>query len=183
MIDEITTIIKSVLSNPSNFIALHEPYFAGNEWKYVKECLDTGWVSSVGKFVDKFERDLENFTGAKHAVVAVNGTAALHMCYLLAGVKPGDEVLMPTVSFIATANALSYCNAIPHFIEAEQKSLGIDFLLLDHYLEKITSQKNNTCYNKITDRPIRALCVMHALGHPIDLDRAVEICKYRLVVA
>ncbi|EKD71478.1 MAG: hypothetical protein ACD_46C00181G0043 [uncultured bacterium] len=177
LLNEIVHKIKTVLSYSPHFIALHEPYFDGNEWEYVKECLDTGWVSSVGKFVDRFEQDLANFTGAKYAVATVNGTAALHICYLLAGVKTGNEVLIPTLSFVATANALSYCGAIPHFIEAEDKFLGIDVNLLDQYLNDITEIKNNVCINKLTGRHIQALCVMHTLGHPVDLDRIVELCK------
>ena len=183
MINEIVRQIKAALPLDSSFIALHEPYFNGNEWKYVKECIDTGWVSSVGKFVDQFEKNLANYTGAKYAVATVNGTAALHICYLLAGVKSGDEVLVPALTFVATANALSYCNATPHFIDAEQKSLGIDVPLLDQYLEEITEEKNKVCINKLTGRPIRALCVMHTLGHPVDLDSIVALCeKYRLTL-
>jgi len=183
MINEIISRIKTVLSFSDNSIALHEPCFNGNEWKYAKECLDTGWVSSVGKFVDRFEVGLASFTGAKYAVATVNGTAALHLCYLLAGVKSGDEVLIPALTFVATANALSYCGAIPHFIESEEKSLGINVFLLDQYLKEITEQKNNLCVNRITGRPIRALCVMHTLGHPADLDPLVELCKkYRLIL-
>ena len=183
MINEIVRQIKAALPPGPSFVALHEPYFNGNEWKYVKECIDTGWVSSVGKFVDQFEKNLANYTGAKYAVATVNGTAALHICYLLAGVKSGDEVLVPALTFVATANALSYCNATPHFIDAEQKSLGIDVPLLDQYLEEITEEKNKVCINKLTGRPIRALCVMHTLGHPVDLDSIVALCeKYRLTL-
>src|SRR5512145_2391415 len=107
-------------------VALHEPTFQGNEWAYVKECLDTGWVSSVGKFVDRFEGDLAAYTGVKRAIAVVNGTAALHICLLLAGVKADDEILMPALTFIATANAVSYCGAIPHFIDSEETTLGVD---------------------------------------------------------
>lgn len=182
-INEIVSRIKTVLDHTSDFVALHEPHFQGQEWNYVKECLDTGWVSSVGKFVDKFEQDLASFTGAKHAIATVNGTAALHICYLLAGVTAGDEVLVPALTFVATANALSYCGALPHFIEAENEFLGINIPFLDEYLKDITLQRNNICINKLTNRPIRALCVMHTLGHPIDLDPIVELCeKYRLTL-
>ena len=98
-------------------IALHEPLFGGNEWSYVKECIDTGWVSSVGKYVDEFERRLAEITGSRHAIATVNGTAALHVALKLAGVMPGDEVLIPALSFVATANAVSHCGAIPHFVD------------------------------------------------------------------
>src|SRR5579862_8296478 len=93
---DLITLLKNFLSYQDKPIALHEPYFIGNEWQYIKECIDTGWVSSVGKFVDKFERDLCEFTGAKHAVATMNGTSALHICYKLAGITHGDEVLVPS---------------------------------------------------------------------------------------
>ncbi len=112
--------LQSVLPPRHVFLPLHEPDFGGNEWAYVKECLDTGWVSSVGKFVDRFEEELAAYTGVKRAIAVVNGTAALHVCLLLAGVKADDEVLMPALTFIATANAVSYCGAIPHFIDSEE---------------------------------------------------------------
>mgnify|MGYP001261250189 CR=1 FL=1 len=99
-----------------DFTPLHEPSFKGNEWSYVKECLDTGWVSSVGKYVDRFEHDLVEYTGVKHAVATVNGTAALHICLKLVDVRPNDEVFVPALTFIATANAICYCKAIPQFI-------------------------------------------------------------------
>ena len=126
--------IRSTLSNGNVVVSLHEPCFAGREWEYVKECLDTSWVSSVGKFVDHFEKELVDFTGAKHAIVTVNGTAALHICYLLAGVLPKDEVLVPTLTFVATCNALHYCGATPHFIDCEESYLGIDVTKLKDYL-------------------------------------------------
>ena|SRR3990167_3202480 len=183
MINSIVQTVKTALSGPQDFVPLHEPHFGGNEWQYVKECLDTGWVSSVGKFVDKFEKDLSSYTGARYAIAAVNGTAALHICYMLAGVTTGDEVLMPALTFVATANALSYCGAIPHFIDAESQFLGIDIERLEYYLQDITEQKNKLSINKLTGRPIRALCAMHTLGHPVDLDPLVELCqKYHLVL-
>jgi len=164
-------------------IPLHEPKFSGFEWNYVKECIDTGWVSSVGSFVDRFEKDLADYTGAKHAIVTVNGTAALHLSLLLAGVSSGDEVLVPTLTFIATCNAIHYCGATPHFIDTEEKHLGIDTKKLADYLKDITIIKNNTCYNKLTNKPIRVLCVMHTFGHPVDLDSLSEIAdQYQLVL-
>lgn len=164
-------------------LALHEPNFSGNEWRYVKECLDTGWVSSVGKFVDRLEIDLANYMGVRSAIATSNGTSALHICYLLADVKQGDEVLVPTMTFVATTNAIWYCGATPHFIDSEEKSLGIDPILLDDYLKEIVQVKNRVSYNRVTGRPIRALCVMHTLGHPVDLDPLIELCqKYHLAL-
>ena len=166
-----------------NHLPLHEPLFNGSEWQYVKDCLDTGWVSSVGKYVDRFERDLEKYTGIKHAIVTMNGTSALHLCFMLAGVLPGDEVLTPTLSFVATANAIHYCGAIPHFIDTESKHLGIDIQKLSDYLKKNSIIKNNSCYNRQTGRPIRAICVMHTFGHPVDLDHLLPLAEqYRLTL-
>lgn len=172
----ITHAIQQCFKGNAN-ISLHEPLFCGNEWRYVKECIDTGWVSSVGKFVDRFEKDLADYTGAKYAVVTANGTCALHMCYLLAGIQKDDEVLIPTLTFVATCNALAYCNAIPHFIDSEAQYLGVNVAKLDDYLKNISEIKNNICYNKNTGRVIRAICVMHTFGHPVDLDPIVELTK------
>ena len=129
--------LKAALPDAQPPVSLHEPSFAGNEWQYVKECLDTGWVSSVGKFVDRFELQLAEYTGARRAVAVVNGTAALHVCLQLVGVERDDEVLVPTLTFIATPNAVSYCDAIPHFIDSEERTLGIDPAKLAGYLTEI----------------------------------------------
>src|SRR3989304_76727 len=110
---------------PDGFIPLSVPEIAGNEWNYVKECLDTGWVSSVGKFVDRFEADLAEVTGTRRAVAVGNGTGALHICLKLVGVQRGDEVLIPAFTFVATANAVVYCDAVPHFVDSDERTLGI----------------------------------------------------------
>ncbi len=170
--------LKSVLPADQGAVALHEPRFAGNEWSYVKECLDTGWVSSVGKFVDRFEQQLADYTGTKRAVATVNGTAALHMGLLLVGVMPGDEVLVPTLTFVATANAVSYCGATPHFVDSEAGTLGMDPAKLDAYLREIAAVKQDGCYNRGTGRPIRAMVPMHTFGHPADLDGLTEVCSH-----
>src|SRR3990167_3436293 len=183
IINHIINAICSNIPNENTVTSLHEPCFIGCEWEYVKECLDAGWVSSVGKFVDRFEKDLADFTGARYTVVTVNGTAALHICYLLAGVERNNEVLVPTLTFVATCNALNYCDAIPHFIDCEEKNLGIDVAKLENYLNGITEIKNNICYNKKTGRIIRALCVMHTFGHPVDLDKLSDLAqKYHLTL-
>lgn len=162
-------------------IALHEPWFGGNEWTYVKECLDTGWVSSVGKFVDRFEADLAAFTGVRRAVAMVNGTAALHICLRLVGVMPGDEVLVPALTFVATANAVTYCGAVPHFVDSDGESLGLFPGRLAAYLEEIAEQREDGCYNRRTGRRIRAVVPVHIFGHPVDLDPLAELCeRYRL---
>lgn len=167
--------LRSVV--PTGSVPLHEPYFYGNEWEYVKECLDTGWVSSVGKFVDRFEHDIAEFTGARHAVAVVNGTAALHICLKLAGVESGDEVVMQSLTFVATANAVSYCNAVPHFVDVEECSLGIDPEALSEHLGKVSEIRGNACYNRITGRRIRALLPMHTFGHPSNLEALLDVAK------
>jgi perosamine synthetase len=156
-------------------LALHEPRFNGNEWVYLKECLDSTFVSSVGKFVDRFEDDMANFTGAKRAVAVVNGTAALHVALRLAGVEAGDEVLLPALTFIATANAVAYCQATPHFVDSEERSLGMDAVALREYLSTISEIRNNQCVNRSTGRVIRAMVPMHTFGHPVDINALLAI--------
>lgn len=177
----IINALRTVLPVGGGPVSLHEPSFGGNEWAYVKECLDTGWVSSVGKFVDHFEQQLADYAGVKHAVAVVNGTAALHVCLKLVGVEPGDEVLLPTLTFIATANAVSYCGAIPHFVDSDETTLGLDPQKLELYLEEIAEVRPEGCFNKRTGRRIKAVLPMHTFGHPVDLDPLVEVChRYRL---
>jgi len=149
---------------------LHEPRFGGNEWDYLKECLDTTFVSSVGKFVDRFETEIAAYTGARHAVAVVNGTAALHVSLMLAGVQPGDEVIIPSLTFVATANAVSYCGGIPHFADSEERTLGLDAAKLREHLQETTEIRNGLCVNRKTGRVIRALVPMHTFGHPADVD-------------
>ena len=154
---------------------LHEPLFAGNEWRYLKECLDSTFVSSVGRFVDRFEADLAAFTGAKFAVAVVNGTAALHVALRLSGVQPGDEVLVPALSFIATANAVAYCGAFPHFVDSEERTLGIDAQALREYLRSVSEQRGGQCVHRQTQRVVRALVPMHVFGHPADMDGLLSL--------
>ena len=170
---DITAAIQSVVGSAP--VALHEPIFDGNESLYLQECLDSTYVSSVGKFVDQFEIELANFTGAKYAVSLVNGTAALHIALKLAGVQAGDEVLLPALTFVATANAIAYCDAIPHFVDSEKRTLGIDGAKLREYLLGNTSQASGKCINKSTGRIIRALVPMHTFGHPSDLEALLSI--------
>lgn len=169
--------LKSCLPQERDFVGLHEPHFTGNEWNYVKECLDTGWVSSVGKFVDQFEIRLAEYTGVKKAVAVVNGTAALHICLKIVGVEKDDEVLIPALTFIATANAVAYCGAFPHFIDSEEKTLGLDPSKLAAYLNEIAEVRPDGCFNKRTGRRIKAVVPMHTFGHPVDLDPLAELCQ------
>jgi perosamine synthetase len=169
--------LKAVLPDQEDVIPLHEPNFSGNEWKYVKECLDSGWVSSIGNYVDRFEAELEKYTGVKHAIAVVNGTAALQICLKVVGVEQGDEVLVPTLTFVATANAVRYCGATPHFIDSEQSTLGMDPQKLDSYLKDIAEIRTKGCFNKKTGCRIKAIMPMHTFGHPVDLDPLVELCR------
>ena len=158
-------------------VSLHEPRFYGNETKYVQECLDSTFVSSVGKFVDHFEEELVNFTGAKYVIAVVNGTAALHMSLLLAGVENRDEVLMPALTFVATANAIRYCGAVPHFVDSEESTLGVDPCALREYLKSITEQHSGFCINRRTKRRIRALVPVHIFGHPCRLEEIMAVTR------
>ncbi len=170
---QVVTAIRSVVG-PGPAV-LHEPNFNGNEWLYLKECLDSTFVSSVGKFVDRFEADLAAFTGAKHAVAVVNGTAALHIALKLAGVKADDEVLIPALTFVATANAVTYCGATPHFVDSDSYTLGMDAAKLRDYLVSHTEQHARNCVNRSTGQIIRALVPMHTFGHPVDLEGLLAV--------
>jgi perosamine synthetase len=158
-------------------VALHEPRFQGNEWAYLKECLDSTFVSSVGKFVDRFEADLAAYTGSRYAVAVVNGTAALHVALQLAGVCPGDEVLLPALTFVATANAVAYCDATPHFVDSAEDTLGVDPQALRAYLSRVAELRGGLCVHRATGRVIRALVPMHAFGHPVDIEGVMALAN------
>ena len=183
LVDGVLAAVRAALADPPKPVPLHAPEFRGREWDYVKDCLDTGWVSSVGAYVDRFERDLQAFTGIAHAVAVSNGTAALEVCYRLAGVGPGDEVLTPTLSFIATANAITYRGAVPHFVDAEPWTLGVDPVRLEAYLIENARLEGGVCVNMLTGRPIRALTIMHVFGHPSDVEALAEVAaRWKLVL-
>lgn len=166
-----------------DFVALHEPTFNEKEIEYVTDCIKTGWVSSVGSYVTRFEEDLAKFVGVKRAVAVVNGTAALHIALKVAGVKADDEVLMPSLTFIATANAVSYLQAIPHFIDVNMETLGVDPFKLEKYLEGMAELRNGELYNKQTNRRIKALVPMHTFGHPCMMAELVTLCdQYKLIL-
>jgi len=170
--------IRSVIGGvPSDFVPLHEPTFGGREKEYVLECIETGWVSSVGSFVNRFEKDLAAYCGVKRVVATVNGTAALHVALLMVGVERDEEVLIPTLSFIATANAVSYIGAVPHFVDSEEITLGLDPAKLDAYLEEIADRRDDDCYNRKTGRRIRAVVPMHAFGHPMRIADLVVVAE------
>lgn len=171
----VLSAIRSVVGN--GVVALHEPTFLGNEWNYVKRCIDSSFVSSVGEFVPEFESRLAEFVGTRYAIAVVNGTAALHIALKLAGVNPGEEVLSPALTFAASANAITYCGAVPHFVESNTSDLGIDTALLRDYLYRSTEKRGGLIINKSTGRVIRALMPMHTFGHPGDLDGLISIAR------
>ncbi len=184
--NDILKILKQIWNN-SNNVALHAPCFKGNEKKYLAECIDSTFVSSVGKYVDLFEDMLVDYTGVKRAIAVVNGTCALHLALQLAGVMPGDEVIVPALSFVATANAVKFCGAIPHFADSELSTLGMAPGKLDLYLNDIIKFNRQTgCVipvNKYSGRPIRAVVPMHTFGHPVDMDPLIELCgKYKITM-
>jgi len=180
--ESILNILREMLPTQRP-IALHEPSFGDVEKALVTDCLDSGWVSSVGQYVDRFEQDLATYTGIPHVIATVNGTAALHTCLVLAGVNNEDEVLLPALTFIGSANPIAYLGAVPHFVDCEAETLGIDPQRLNNYLADITEQRDNTCYNRNTGRPIRALMAVHILGHPARMAELAEIAKrYQLIL-
>ena len=182
MFKDVITFIKSQFPN-QDFIPLHEPRFIGNEKKYLNDCIDSTFVSSVGAYVDLFEQKMCEFTGAKHCIAIVNGTNALHLSLLLAGVKKEDEVLTQALTFIATANAINYCNATPHFVDVDKETLGLSPTLLKKYLSEIAEVRNSICYNKKTGKKIAACVPMHTFGLPICIDELITICnKYHIPV-
>jgi perosamine synthetase len=168
--------LRAVVGSAKPTVPLHEPCFAGNEWLYVKDCIDTRWVSSVGAYVGRFEEALQRYTGAQHAVAVVNGTAALHACLMILDVQHDDEVLLPALTFVATANAVTYCGAVPHFVDVANDTLGVDPVALRAHLEDVAELRADGCYNRTTGRRIAALIPMHAFGHPVDLDALVTVC-------
>ncbi|MCZ8531825.1 LegC family aminotransferase [Psychrobacillus psychrodurans] len=178
---EFTSLIKEHYKK--DFVPLHEPTFNSKELEYVTECIETGWISSVGAYVTRFEEDLARFTGVKRAVAVMNGTAALHIALKVAGVQENEEVFMPSLTFIATANAASYLGAVPHFLDVSEKTLGLDPQKLEAHILAIGEVKRNQLFNKETGRVIRAVVPMHTFGHSVELEELQLICeKYHLVL-
>lgn len=168
---------------PEGGIPLCVPEIRGNEWKYIKQCLDTNWVSSVGEFVDRFEESVASFSGLNYGVAAVNGTAALHIALLVAGIQKDDEVLVSDLTFISPANAIRYVGGWPVFIDADQTTWQMDPERVCDFLSRGCSYKNGELYNKETDRRVRAILPVHILGHPVEMDPILEIAEsYGIVV-
>jgi perosamine synthetase len=176
MFNDVISFIRSLYGN--NFIPLHEPRFIGNEKKYVIDCIDSTYVSSVGKYVDQFEKMLCDITGSKFAVATVNGTSALHIALLLAEVKSDDEVLTQALTFVATANAVAYVGGHPVFLDSCPDNLGLCPNDLKDFLEKnAIIEQDGFCYNRYTKRRIKACIPMHVFGHPVKMDEIQLICQ------
>lgn len=177
---EILDCLQKVL--PSGRVyPLHAPSFEGRELEYVTECIRTGWVSSAGSFVDRFENELAAFTGARKAVAIVNGTCALHLALILAGVQRDEEVLVPALSFVATANAVCHVGATPHFVDCEAGTLGLAPDKLEEHLKRITERRSNGLWNRTTGRRIAAIVPMHAFGHPLRIRELLAVAdQYRI---
>jgi perosamine synthetase len=175
-IRKIINYIKSLYGN--EFIPLHEPRFIGNEKKYLSDCIDSTFVSSVGKYVDLFEKKVAEYTGAKQSVVTVNGTTALQVALQLCNVKFGDEVITQPLTFVATCNAISYSGAVPVFVDVDIDTMGMSPEKLDNFLCNNTIiQTDGYCYNKFTGNCIKACVPMHTFGHPCKIDKIVEVCS------
>jgi perosamine synthetase len=177
-IESIVAALWRVLPKEQGPLGLHEPEFGENDRAYVLDAINSTFVSSVGAYVDRLERQISEYTGAARAVAVVNGTAALHVALLVAGVKPGDEVLVPTLTFIATANAVSYCGATPHFVDSTEATLGLDPDKLSTWLNNAAEMRAGGCYNKRTGKRIAAVVPMHVFGHPVNLDGLMAVAKH-----
>ncbi|MDA9775752.1 LegC family aminotransferase [Flavobacteriales bacterium] len=183
MYESLIKHIRHLFNTPTEFIPLHEPRFIGNEKKYVMDAIDSTFVSSVGKYVDQFEEMMCEITGAKYAIAIVNGTNALHLSMVLAGVEPGDEVITQSLTFIATANAISYCQATSHFVDVDKETMGLSPTLLDAHLQEISEMRNGECFNKNTNKRIKACVPMHTFGLPLYIDGLVKVCdKYNITL-
>lgn len=173
----VVAAVQRAVGTPEGTLGLHEPVFAGNEVAYLEQCIKSTFVSSVGEFVDRFESMLEELTGARRAIAVVNGTAALHACFRLAGVEPGDEVMSPALTFIATTNAISYCGATPHFVDSSFETLGMDSRALAARLDAVAQRNSTGTVNRESGRRIAAIVPMHTFGHPVDLDGIAAIAR------
>ncbi len=176
MFNEFINFVREIY-NTKELIPLHEPKFIGNEKKYVNQCIDSTFVSSVGKFVDNFEKKIAKYTGAKYAVATTNGTSAIHTSLILAGVNLGDEVITQSLNFVASCNAITYCGANPIFLDVDKSTMGLSPISLKYFLENNTIIKNKKCINKKTKKIIKACIPMHSYGHPCKIDEISKILK------
>jgi aminotransferase in exopolysaccharide biosynthesis len=178
MFKEIVDFIRKIFKESNAEIALHEPRFIGNEKEYLNDCIDSTYVSSVGKYVNLFEDKIKEFTGAKYAIATSNGTSALHLSLIMAGVKSGDLVITQPLTFIATCNSIAYLGAEQLFIDIDLKTLGLSAEKLAEFFEKKTLKRSDgNCYHKDSGRKISACVPMHTFGHPAEIIKIVELCK------
>lgn len=171
--------MTSTISDKNLFkIPLSEPVISGNEWQYIKDCLDTGWVSSLGNYVTRFEEMVANYIGTKYAVATVNGTSALHVSLLVCDVQNNDEVIVPTLTFIAPVNVIKYCGAHPVFIDCNSDTLCIDVQKVSDFITNECEHHNDGyTYNRKTNRRIKAVVPVHIFGHPVDMEVFLEVCS------
>ena len=169
--------LRAVLPKAKLPVGLHDPEFSGNEWAYVKECLDSGWVSYNGSFVSRFEEMLVDLTGAGACAAVSSGTVAIEMALRVVGVELGDEVLSPSLTFVATNNAIAHVGAQPHFIDSDERSLGVDAAKLGSYLTDIAETTDRGARNRLTGRRIAAILPMHCFGHPVDMDPLLAVSE------
>lgn len=169
--------LRTVLGEPEGFVPLHAPEFSGEEWAMVKDCLDTGWVSSVGGYVDRFERDIAAICGVAHGVALVNGTAALQLALEIVGMRAGDEVILPSMTFVGTANAIRHGGGMPHFVDSDAGTLGLCPTALARHLEHVAQRRNGQVFNRRTGARIAAVVPVHIFGHPVEMDPLTELAK------
>jgi perosamine synthetase len=182
MFDDVVDFVRSIYGK-EGFIPLHEPLFIGNEKQYINECIDSTYVSSVGKFVDIFEEKIAEYTGSNFAVATTNGTSALHISLLLADVSEDDEVITQPLTFIATCNAITYCGGNPIFVDVDKETIGLSPDSLNYFLSEHAVIKNNQCLNKTTGKIIKACVPMHTFGHSCRISDIKEICdKYKIIL-
>lgn len=175
MFEDFINFVKKTYKNKDK-IPLHEPRFDKNEKRYLNKCIDTTFVSTVGKFVDLLENKIEKFTGAKYAITTCNGTSALHVSLLIAGVDHNSEVITQPLNFVATCNAVNYCGAKPIFVDVDLDTMGLSPIALKNFLKRNTTIKNKRCFNKKSKKVIKACVPMHTYGHPCKIDEIKKIC-------
>ena len=182
MFDDVIAFVRSIYGK-DGIIPLHEPLFIGNEKLYLNECIDSTYVSSVGKFVNQFEEKIAEFTGSKFAIATANGTSALHIALLLSNVNENSEVITQPLTFVATCNAIRYCGANPIFIDVDKETMGLSPDSLSDFLSENTVLRNNQCFNKASGKVIKACIPMHTFGHPCRVSEIKEICdKYKIIL-
>jgi perosamine synthetase len=175
--EQVVEAVEAVIGTAQRPVLLHQPVLPSEAWMDLKACLDSGWVSSAGAAVSQFEEMLAAFAGVCRAVAVVNGTAALQMCLHASGVEPNDEVLCPSLSFVATANAIAHCGAVPHFVDVDRQRLGLAPESLRQELHTCTERRNGKLVNPQTGRPITAVVLMHCFGHPGAIDEVQAVCR------